>query len=276
VRPTHAPPTQPRAEGGDHRPVPDRAPRPRVGTVTIRPRGQRGPMRNARNERTAAAADGELGSMGQGRRQRLPCGSQSDRTHAAATRSDALRQRLVAENEDSQAHGAQRRRQPIEEPPRRRGDPEPRSERAMRGHPARLGSRNPTIWSKSVRLGLLPISGRTPSDTDGRARNRRTERFRVDLRPEDRSIRYESPDRPWSSPRLDATRAARNSGHQRSTQRYERRDCPCTRPDVPIECRLTRRLSLYPDRPGPVRLGKEYPSCSTPSGRPFPPPSVTN
>ena len=38
------------------------------------------------------------------------------------------------------------------------------SERPTRGHPARLGSRNPTFCSKRVRRGLLPISGRRPRE----------------------------------------------------------------------------------------------------------------
>ena len=42
--------------------------------------------------------------------------------------------------------------------------PELHSERPTRGHPARLGSRNPTFCSKRVRLGLLPISGRRPRE----------------------------------------------------------------------------------------------------------------
>jgi hypothetical protein len=87
-------------------------------------------MRDARDERTSAAADGELRRMGRGRRERPPRGSRSDRVHAASTHSDALRQRLVAEDEDSQAHGAQDRRQSIGEPRLRHGDREPRSQRA--------------------------------------------------------------------------------------------------------------------------------------------------
>jgi hypothetical protein len=38
---------------------------------------------------------------------------------------------------------------------RRSSDQNRCSERPTRGHPARLGSRNPTFWSKPVRLGLL-------------------------------------------------------------------------------------------------------------------------
>jgi hypothetical protein len=37
----------------------------------------------------------------------------------------------------------------------------------------------PTTCSKPVQHSLLPISGRRPRETDGRARNRRAERFRV-------------------------------------------------------------------------------------------------
>ena len=48
-------------------------------------------MRGARDEGAAAAADGELGCMGQVRRERLPLGSQLDIVNAASTRSDARR-----------------------------------------------------------------------------------------------------------------------------------------------------------------------------------------
>jgi hypothetical protein len=53
------------------------------------------------------------------------------------------------------------------------------SPRSMQGYPASLGSRNPTVCSKPVSLGLLPISGRRPRETDGRARTWRAERFGV-------------------------------------------------------------------------------------------------
>jgi hypothetical protein len=45
---------------------------------------------------------------------------------------------------------------------RRSSDQNRCSERPTRGHPARLGSRNPTFWSKPVRLGLLLIGSGSP------------------------------------------------------------------------------------------------------------------
>jgi hypothetical protein len=50
---------------------------------------------------------------------------------------------------------------------------------ATKNHPVRLGSRNPSFRSKPVSSTLLPISGRRPREIDGRARNRRAPRFRV-------------------------------------------------------------------------------------------------
>ena len=50
---------------------------------------------------------------------------------------------------------------------------------ATKNHPARLGSRNPSFRSKPVSSTLLPISGRRPRETDGRARNWLADRFRL-------------------------------------------------------------------------------------------------
>ncbi len=58
-------------------------------------------------------------------------------------------------------------------------DLEPCSERATRGYPALSCELDPSKRSKPVQLFLLPISGRRPRETDGRARNWRARRFRV-------------------------------------------------------------------------------------------------
>ena len=58
-------------------------------------------------------------------------------------------------------------------------DLEPCSERATRGYPALFCKLDLSQRSKPVQLFLLPISGRRPRETDGRARNWRARRFRV-------------------------------------------------------------------------------------------------